>query len=97
MYDWLTKYQTLQRAIDYLEFEIDDYESELKRWVSGDLSKVKITKESKGAKIEGIIKEKKLELDSLMQRKQKLLDFISKFDDLDSQQMIKAFMSDVQQ
>lgn len=94
IYQWLTKYQTLQRAIDYLEFEIDDYESELERWVSGDLYNVKIIKGSSGAKLEDIIKEKKQELEVLQQRKQKLLDFIYKFDDLDSQILIKKYVEE---
>lgn len=94
MYQWLVKYQTLQREIDYLEFEIDDYESELKRWVSGDLYNVKITKESKSSKLEDIIKEKKEELTVLNSRKQKLLDFIYKFDDLDSQILIKKYIEE---
>lgn len=55
---WLTKYQTLQRAIDYLEFEIDDYEPELKCWVSGDLYNLRIVKGLLGAKLEDIIKDK---------------------------------------
>lgn len=92
IYQWLTKYQTLQRAIDYLEFEIDDYESELKRWVSGDLYNVKIVKGSSGSKLEDIINDKKQELDVLAQRKQKLLNFIYKFDDLDSQILIKKYI-----
>lgn len=82
----------MQREIDYLEFEIDDYESELKRWVSGDLYSVKIVKGSSGSKLEEIIKEKKKELTVLNERKQKLLDFIYKFDDLDSQILIKKYI-----
>lgn len=82
----------MQREIDYLEFEIDDYESELKRWVSGDLYNVKIVKGSSGSKLEDIIKEKKKELTVLNSRKQKLLDFIYKFDDLESQILIKKYI-----
>lgn len=92
IYQWLTKYQTLQRAIDYLEFEIDDYESELKRWVSGDLYNIKIIKGSSGAKLEDIIKEKKIELDVLNERKQKLIEFIYKFEDLESKILIKKYV-----
>ncbi|MDT2747056.1 hypothetical protein [Vagococcus fluvialis] len=84
----------MQREIDYLEFEIDDYESELKRWVSGDLYNVKIVKGSSGSKLEDIIKEKKEELLVLNERKQKLLDFIYKFDDLDSQILIKKYIEE---
>lgn len=92
IYQWLVKYQTLQREIDYLEFEIDDYESELKRWVSGDLYNVKIVKGSSGSKLEDIIIEKKEELEVLNKRKQKLLDFIYKFDDLESLIFIKKYV-----
>lgn len=92
IYKWLTKYQVLEREIKYLEFEISDYENELERWVSGDLYNVKIVKGSSGSKLEDIIKEKKEELNNLKRRKEELVNFIEKFDDLESQILIKKYI-----
>lgn len=92
IYQWLTKYQTLQKEIDYLEYELDDYESELRRWVSGNLSGVRLEKGSRSSNLEPIIEEIKSKLEVLNERKQKLIDFIYKFDDLDSKILIKKYV-----
>jgi DNA-directed RNA polymerase specialized sigma subunit len=64
--------------------DLEDSESELKRWVNGDLQNVRITKESKSAKLENRIEEIKNELIVLKQRKTKLLKLIYKFEDFES-------------
>ncbi|MET3196057.1 hypothetical protein ABID96_003025 [Bacillus sp. OAE603] len=38
MYEWLKDYQRLEEEITYLEFNLEQSERKLKRWVSGDLS-----------------------------------------------------------
>ena len=52
---WLKDYQQLEYEIAYLEQNLDRTKRELKRWVDGDLSKIKLTAESHGAKVEEII------------------------------------------
>ena len=54
-FHWLKDYQQLEYEIAYLEQNLDRTKRELKRWVDGDLSKVKLTSESHGAKVEEII------------------------------------------
>lgn len=46
MFEWLLDYQELTNEIDYLEYQIDREKRELKRWTSGDLSKVKLNEHS---------------------------------------------------
>ena len=52
---WLKDYQQLEYDIAYLEQNLDRTKRELERWIDGDLSKVKLTAESHGAKVEEII------------------------------------------
>lgn len=92
IYQWLTKYQALQREIDYIEFELDDYQAELRRWVGGNLSGVRLEKKSRASNLEPIIAQKEQELEVLVNRKDKLLAFIYKFDDVDSQILIKKYV-----
>lgn len=37
MYEWLEDFQTLSQQIDYLDYKLDREETELNRYVSGDL------------------------------------------------------------
>lgn len=48
----LKDYQKLEEEITYLEFNLERTELELKRWISGDLAKYKLTADSDGAKVE---------------------------------------------
>ena len=54
-FQWLKDYQQLEYDIAYLEQNLERTKRELKRWVEGDLSKVKLTADSHGAKVEDII------------------------------------------
>lgn len=56
MYEWLSSYQEIENKINYLEFELERYKDELKRWCSPyDLGKYSLVKESRASKIEEII------------------------------------------
>lgn len=64
MYEWLNSYQEIQNKISYLEFEIERYQSELKRWCdSRDLGRYALVKESRAAKLEEIIRGYETELE----------------------------------
>ncbi|MEX0417511.1 hypothetical protein [Bacillus sp. C30] len=52
MLEWLKDYQKLEDEIIYLENDLDRSKKELKRWVYGDLQGIRLTDESKGAKLE---------------------------------------------
>ncbi|PGA91466.1 hypothetical protein [Bacillus toyonensis] len=55
MLEWLKDYQKLEDEIIYLENDLDRSKKELKRWVYGDLQGIRLTDESKGAKLEDCI------------------------------------------
>lgn len=85
LFDWLFDYNELVKRIDYLEDEISSSKRELRRWESGDLRNVKLSKDSIASGLEKNIKV--LEHEYLHQKKL-LSDFKKNvcniFDDLES-------------
>lgn len=56
MYEWLNSYQEIENRIGYLEFEVERYKAELKRWCnSEDLGRYALVKDSRASKLEEII------------------------------------------
>lgn len=79
MHEWLKDYQQLEQGIKFLNFNLERSRKELRRWVSGDLAKYKLTAESDGARLEERIEVIEYEL-------------AHKMNDLyDMQKMMKAF------
>ncbi|EEM02478.1 hypothetical protein [Bacillus pseudomycoides] len=85
MFGWLKDYQKLEEDIAYLEYNLEQTEAELKRWISGDLQDVRLTAESEGAKVEYRIEAIEYELAHKMNDMYKLKNLISKFRGLDNQ------------
>lgn len=85
MYEWLRDYQRLTNEIAYLEFNLEQTEIELKRWISGDLANVKLSAESKGAKVEEVITKIEEELSFKKAQLNQLVDLINTFEGLDTQ------------
>ena len=57
MYEWLNSYQEIENRIGYLEFEVERYKAELKRWCnSEDLGRYALVKDSRASKLEDIIR-----------------------------------------
>ena len=84
LYEWLKDYQQLEEEIAYLEFELKRSKKELGRWISGDLSRVKLTAESNGAKLEDIIAIREYELAHKMNDLYNAKKLISKFKGLEN-------------
>lgn len=84
LYEWLKDYKELMEQIEYLEFNLEVTESELERWEGGDLSKVFLTKESKGSKVETNIEIIKKELALKRNQKERMVRLISNFKGLDN-------------
>lgn len=86
LFDWLFDYNELVKRIDYLEDEIRSSKRELKRWESGDLRNVRLSKDSISSGLETNIKS--LEREFLFQES-KLFEFKENvrkiFDDVESQ------------
>lgn len=85
VYEWLRDYQKLEEDIAYLEFNLEQTERELRRWVSGDLSGVKLEADSLGAKVEDNIERIKNEIKFKQEQKEKLTSLVEKFKGLDNQ------------
>lgn len=83
LYEWLKEYQRLEDEIAFLEFNLDQSERELKRWVEGDLAGIKLQHDSLGAKVEEKIDEIKSALDSKIEQRDKLIQLVSTFKGID--------------
>lgn len=88
-YEWLKNYQKLEDEIASIEFNLERSKKELKRWVHGDLTKVKLTSESHGAQLEEIIEASEHELANKMNDLEGMKNLISSFRGLDNQILYK--------
>jgi len=92
LFRWLKDYQKLEEEIAYLEYDLEQTEAELKRWISGDLCDVRLTPDSQGAKVEEIIEKKKGELYMKQEQRRNLVHLISKFKGLENQILKKKYI-----
>lgn len=84
MYEWLKDYRKLNEEIAYLEHNLERSKRELKRWVEGDLSKIKLEVDSDGAKLEEHIERIEWELAHKMNDLYDLKKLIDTFKGLDN-------------
>lgn len=84
LYEWLRDYQRLEEEISYLAFNLEQTQNELKRWVSGNLSGVKLEADSRGAKVEEIIDQLKLDILFKIDQRTKLIQLVNTFKGLDN-------------
>lgn len=61
-YNWLQNYLVIKNDAIYLEYELQKYTRELKRWTSGDLSGVKLEPRSRASRLEEIIEDLEYDL-----------------------------------
>lgn len=85
MYEWLKDYIKLQEEIAYLELKIDQNQTELKRWVEGDLSKVKLEADSIASGLEEKIESQLKLLGEKKRQREELIALVEKFEGLDNQ------------
>lgn len=85
LYEWLRDYQELNNEIDYLEYRLDREKRELKRWVEGDLSKLKLNDNSISAGLEDRIADLEYELAHKINDRYDAENLIRMFDGLDNQ------------
>lgn len=79
MYEWLRDYSKIEDDIARLEFNLEQSQKELKRWVQGDLMGVKLTADSDGAKLEERIERIKNELQLKQNERENFISLVSKF------------------
>ncbi|KGR74881.1 sigma factor-like helix-turn-helix DNA-binding protein [Ureibacillus sinduriensis] len=85
MYEWLKEYIKLREEISYLELKLDQNQTELKRWVEGDLSKVKLEADSIASGLEDKIEMQLKLLDEKKKQRDELIALVEKFEGLDNQ------------
>lgn len=84
MFEWLKDYKQLMQRIAYIEFKIEQSETEWSRWTSGDLYNTHLGKDSIASKLPDYIERDKEILEDLKSHRKTLLNFIDTFEDLDS-------------
>lgn len=85
MYEWLGEYKRLAQEIAYLEFNFEQTEAELDRWVNGDLRNVKLQADSRGAQVEEVLEQIKIELAMKKKKLKMLIELIETFSGLENQ------------
>lgn len=83
MFEWLLDYEKLEDEINYLEFNLDRNERELKRWTEGDLYKVRLTEGSIASNLEEVIEKLECELAHKMNDMFNMKKMISSFGGLE--------------
>ncbi len=81
--------------MNYKEDKLEAAKSELYRWTSGDLSKVRLTKESIASGLEEHIMQLHCEISVLQTRLDNLNKMIERFDDLDSTILKRKYIDGV--
>jgi len=91
-FQWLKDYKDLQVEVAYLENNLERTKRELKRWVEGDLAKVKLTADSHGAKVEDIISRIENELSHKKADLEGIKTLVNTFDGLEHKILIKKYI-----
>lgn len=92
LYEWLRDYQKIEDELSYLEFNLERSESELKRWVGGDLAGVKLSAESDGAKLEERIDRIRNELSIKQNERSNFIKLVSKFKGLEHKILMMKYV-----
>lgn len=91
-YKWLKEYKELEEEIAYLKWNLNKTRLELARWEEGDLTKVRITNESKGAHVEEAITKIESDLMFREELKASLTILINAFEGFDNQLLRKKYV-----
>ncbi|MGG5369515.1 sigma factor-like helix-turn-helix DNA-binding protein [Enterococcus sp. AZ196] len=84
-FQWLKDYQELSEQLTYLKWNLNKSKLELIRWVDGDLSKIKLKKNSRAASLEDKIRIIGDEITLLEDQMKEAYDIFESFDNIDSQ------------
>lgn len=84
-FQWLKDYQEIDEQILYLKWNLNKSKLERNRWVYGDLSDVKLEKDSRSSNLEDIIPKIEQEIILLKKQKEEMLTLISSFKGIENQ------------
>ena len=78
-FQWLKDYQDLEEQLLYLKWNLNKSKLELIRWTTGDLSKVRIEKNSRSSLLEENITQIENEIELLEEQQKEMLVIIQSF------------------
>ncbi|CAI3335800.1 sigma-70 family RNA polymerase sigma factor [Enterococcus cecorum] len=93
-FEWLKNYQDLEDQILFLKWNLNKSKLELDRWISGDLAKIRIEKNSRSSKLEETIIAIEDELKILADQKEELLKIIDTFKGLENEIVRLKYIED---
>lgn len=93
-FEWLKNYQDLEDQILFLKWNLNKSKLELERWISGDLAKVRIEKNSRSSNLEANIVAIEKELKILADQKEELLKIIRTFKGLENEIVRLKYIED---
>lgn len=83
-FQWLEDYQNLEAHLVYLKWNLNKSKLELARWVEGDLTHVRLVKNSRASNLEIIIEKMEREIELLEKQKIEVKQLHSSFKGLDN-------------
>lgn len=89
LFEWLDDYSKLEKEISLIEYKLEKEKRELKRWLTGDLWKVRLTEDSIASGLEERIEIMEYELAHKMNDMFNFRKLISNFKDLENQILYK--------
>lgn len=93
-FEWLKHYQDLEDQILFLKWNLNKSRLELERWISGDLAKIRIEKNSRSSNLETNIVAIEKELEILDDQKEELLKIIRTFKGLENEIVRLKYIED---
>ncbi|MBF0724634.1 hypothetical protein IR166_23545 [Enterococcus faecalis] len=94
-FQWLKKYQELEEQILFMKWNLNKSKLELDRWAHGDLSNVRLEKNSRSSHLEESIATIEQELEMLENEKIELLELIDSFSGADNQIVKLKYIDDM--
>ncbi|WP_242327623.1 hypothetical protein [Enterococcus avium] len=84
-FQWLKDYQDLEEQLLYLKWNLNKSKLELSRWTTGDLSKIRIEKNSRSSLLEENIEKLKQEIELLEEQRKEMLAIIQSFKGIENE------------
>ncbi|MGX7232594.1 hypothetical protein ACWODG_07535 [Enterococcus italicus] len=91
-FQWLKDYQELDEQIVYLKWNLNKSRLERSRWVYGDLSDVRLEKNSRASSLEEIIAKIEHEIELLEEQRTEMLAIINSFKGIDNEIIKKKYI-----
>lgn len=93
-FQWLRDYQDLEEQLLYLKWNLNKSKLELIRWTTGDLSKVRIEKNSRSSLLEENITQIENEIELLEEQQKEMLVIIQSFKGVENEIVRMKYIED---